>query len=363
MAENRKNISPEAMEEEENTSQNYSQNVNKFDEKNYLNIKLAKGENSKELKIRLLPVDKDSTSPFQEVHMHSVKVSKEISPNSEWKTYMCIKKTKDIDHERFGDKCPFCELNHEAYVKYEDAMKEAEKIIDPVAKKAKETEAERWKTVSKSARSNEGCIIRCIERGHEDEGPKFWKFSLRSDELDPKHLIKSLYATRKQESIEEAMEEYGVDRKEDLPENFIPENILDVETGKDLKVTISRVFDKNKNPTDKTSISITDYGKNKPLSPDPEQMDVWINDEKRWNDVFSVKPYEYLSLIIDGEVPFYDRLTGKWVSKIAKKETDKKEQEKAEETAEEKIKAAEAKMKAMAEEAQPIEDSPEDLPF
>ena len=92
-----------------------------------------------------------------------------------------------------------------------------------------------------------------------------------------------------------------------LPEDFEPRNILDVETGRDLKVTIERVFDKEGKPTDKTTVSIVDYGNDKPLSNNPELMDKWINDEKVWSDVFVAKPYDYLSIVLDGGVPFYDK--------------------------------------------------------
>ena len=42
---------------------------------------------------------------------------------------------------------------------------------------------------------------------------------------------------------------------------------------------------------------------------------VWIYDEKKWQDVFSTKPYEYLSLISQMKTPWYDREKGKWVDK------------------------------------------------
>lgn len=353
MSENRKNISMDAMEEPEESQNGYS--TNKFDTKNYLNVKLEKGENVKKIKIRCLPVDKDSTSPFQTIYQHSIKVPKElkeISPNTDYKSYICIKKTEDINHEKFGNKCPYCELYKEAYDKYVKANEEGNS-----------KDAEYWKTIYKAARPSEGCIIRCIERGHEDEGTKFWKFGIRSDGLDPKHLIKSLYATRKQESIDEAMEEYGVKKPEELPDDFVPENILDLYNGKDLEVTISRVKDKSGNYTDKTAISITDYGKNKSISQDPEQIEAWITDEKRWQDVFSVKPYEYLSLIIDGEIPFYDKNAKKWVSKFKKTEETKEEKKTETESVDEKIREAEEKMKTISQEPTKVDENPEDLPF
>ena len=52
-----------------------------------------------------------------------------------------------------------------------------------------------------------------------------------------------------------------------------------------------------------------------PISQDENLMREWINDSKKWSDVFVVKPYEYLSIISTGEIPWYDRESGKWVPK------------------------------------------------
>ena len=47
-------------------------NNNGFDKKNYLNVRLAKGETKKELVIRLLPIDKNSDTPFKIIKMHKI---------------------------------------------------------------------------------------------------------------------------------------------------------------------------------------------------------------------------------------------------------------------------------------------------
>ena len=324
----RPNISADAIEEDsKETTQVRETKI--FDEKNYLDVKLGKGETSKELKIRILPADLETGSPFKTIHMHSIHLSPEVS-STEWKYYVCLEKTDDIDHEKYGNKCPFCELNREAYKKKVEAGKAGDVV-----------EEERWKKISLENRASEVCVLRVIERGHEEDGPKFWKFNVRTDGKDPKNLIKELYKSRKQESIDVAMEENGGV----LPEGFVPENILDLDNGKDLKVTISAVFDKDGKPTKKTSVSIVDYGKNKPLTSDDELRDKWVYDEKVWSDVFVVKPYEYLSIILDGESPFYDKDLKKWVSKIKKKDDDKKKNDELKKEADESIKSAEQKLK------------------
>ena len=337
MEKRRANITPESIGMDEKPSvATYGKFV--FNEKNYLNTNLAKGENKKELRIRLLPIDKDSDTPFKTIYSHKVTVPPEVSPKTPWKSYVCLSKTEDINHEVLGDKCPFCEMRQTAYKKRDEARKAGDK-----------TEAQRWDEIAKKYWPNEECIMRVIERGAEDDGDKFWKTSVRSDKKDPKHQIKTLFRDRWNESIEEAKNDNGGE----LPEDFVPENILDVETGKDLKITVSRVFTKDGKPTDKKTISVVDYGKNRPLSNDPELMDKWINDDKLWTDVFVAKPYDYLSLILDGEVPFYDKEQGKWVPKM-KKHSDEEDSE-----AENDKKAADRKIEEAKRKAMSVDDDEE----
>lgn len=280
----RSNITMEAMDAEiTNNTQTQRIKESAFDEKNYLNIRLDGDKTTKELKIRLLPIDADSQTPFKKIHIHTLRVPKDIAPSG-WKSYICLEKTEGIDKEKYGSKCPFCELNREAYKRFSEET-------DPQLK-------ERWKKISLDNIPKEACIVRCIERGAEEDGPKFWKFNTRRDKGDPKGQIMELYKTRLEESREEGLED---------------ENILDIRTGKDLKVTISLAAE-DKDGKSRTAVKVVDYGKSKPLSADEEQLLAWVNDSKKWSDVFAIKPYDYLKIILDGEVPFYDKSVGKWVT-------------------------------------------------
>ena len=51
---------------------------NGFSEKNYLNVRLEKGEKEKKLCIRLLPMDPKGGSPFVHVHFHTVEVNEAL---------------------------------------------------------------------------------------------------------------------------------------------------------------------------------------------------------------------------------------------------------------------------------------------
>ena len=278
------NITVEAVKATALAREPKKQTISSFDEKNYLNVRLEPGVMKKELRIRLLPIDKDASTPFKIIHMHNVKVPTEVS-KSGWKTYVCLNKTEDIDHEKLGKACPFCELRYEAY-------KKSTEVTDEVEKRA-------WQRLSLDNKPIDVCVIRCIERGHEEDGPKFWKFSLHSKKDDAYHQLQDLFETRRQEDIEDGGE---------------GGNIFDLYNGKDLKITVTAVLSEGK-WTNRTNVSVIDLGKSKPLSESEEEMEKWINDEKKWSDVFVAKPYDYLSLIIDQKVPYYDRAAGKWVAK------------------------------------------------
>ena len=365
MADYRRNITPDVMEDEPVEKK---QAYTAFDAKNYLDTKLKKGENEKTLRIRILPVDKDTNSPFKKLIMHYVKVQPELAQKGS-KGYVCLKHQDDIDHDTLGDKCPFCEMNKIAYDNMVEAQKKAKEAHEDGnydEEDAQNVLVEKWKKISLANKTAEYCVIRCIDRAHEEDGPKFWKFTVRSDGKDPKNAIKSLWKARRQESIDDALDEYDVKKPEDLPEDFEPLNILDLEKGRDLKVTVTRVFDKEGKPTDKTSVSVVDYSKQRPLSKDQEEADNWINDDKVWSDVFVVKPYEYLSIILDGEVPFWDKQNKKWLSKGRARDEENKKQLREEKNANEKYRKA--KEKALDyddedEEGDEEEDDTENLPY
>lgn len=291
-----------------------------YSEKNYINVNLEKGETEKVIKIRLLPIDKNSDTPFKLIKMHTAKVPKEISSFG-YKGYVCLKRNEDINHEVYGDKCPFCEERNKYYKLKTEAQTKEDK--------------EMYEQLYKSMAAKDVCIIRCIERGHEEDGPKFWKFNVRQDKADPYNKILKLYQSRLEESIED-----GDD----------PLNILDLYEGKDLKITIT-------GEGKDRSYDIVDYGKVKPLAETDEEIDKLVNDEKVWTDVFGVKPYEYLKILLDGEVPFFKKSKKKWVVK-GSEDDDERE---ADNVSASEIKDAEMKILSQASDAE--EDDKEDLPF
>lgn len=282
------NITLDAIQTEYNSTASAvvgEKKVNGFNEKNYLNTRLGKGEKTKELTIRLLPMSATEPNPFIHVHFHNVEVPKEMVEQGKkpFKSYICLSPywNPTIDHKTYGDKCPFCEENAKAY---NDSLKAT-------------TEEERKALVDHSLdyKAKEAIIVRCIDRDHEDEGVKFWKFNLKHDKSDPYHKILSIVEKRRQESIRATGQEM---------------NILDLNSGRDFTITITEG-----NTDNQTSINVVEAGFDTPLSRDPEQALAWINDTKVWQDVFTVKPYEYLKLILDGKYPWFDRTQNKWIDK------------------------------------------------
>lgn len=281
------NINPDFIEEEIRKTQEKKNVLKKkfeFNEKNYLNTRLNKGEVSRQIRVRLLPVSAEDGHSYVTLHAHNLKVDNEIS-KSGFKSFICL----NDEHIKDEKGCPLCS-------KYKEMIEEANSCTDPVENKALFVAAKQYEP-------REIHIARVIERGHEDEGVKFWRFNSRRDGQGIKDFLLELYKIRNQESIDATGEPY---------------NIFDLENGKDIIITLGVKSD------GKTSVGITDAGFSTPLSKDPKQIEEWVNDKKTWKDVYASKSYEYLELIADGEIPFYDKDNNKWV---AKKENEEEKED------------------------------------
>jgi hypothetical protein len=239
-----------------------------FNPKNYLDARLAPGEQRKEITIRLLPFSSEGneTSPFKKIYAHTVKVNKEVS-TSGWKTFICPA------HNGLNEKCPFCDTSAKARELRFSAPNEAEK--------------KKYGDIEYLNKPKEMWVVRCIDRAHEDEGVKFWRFNHVNTGKGVYDAIYNLFQTR---------------MKEDM-------NIFDLNEGKDLIITIT------KDSRDKTVYQVTDKGKQTPLSEDYEKEKAWVYDSKKWDDLFTVKSYDYLSIIVEGGIPVYDKDKKMFVNK------------------------------------------------
>ena len=52
-------------------------------------------------------------------------------------------------------------------------------------------------------------------------------------------------------------------------------------------------------------------------------MRQWIFDAKKWQEVFTCKPYEYLNLVAQMKTPWFDRNNNVWVDKAEFELTNK----------------------------------------
>ena len=278
------NIDADAVAEQyarEHATTTTSKKKTEFNEKNYLQARLKPGEKSKSLTIRLLPFSPEGGSPFKKVFIHTVKVNKELSSGG-WRTFVCP------THNKMGDKCPFCAVSAEAKELRYNAATEVEK--------------KKFGDIEYMNKAKAAWIVRCIERGHEEDGVKFWLFNDSKSQKGVYNDIMNIYFERKK-----AAEKKGK-----------TSNIFDLNDGKDLIINLS------KDENGKTVTKVVDDDERTPLTESYEQGTAWINDPKQWTEVYTVKPYEYMEIVVKGGVPVFDKTQNKYVDSAEKAEEDKK---------------------------------------
>lgn len=271
------NISVEAVVVQNEQETVVKKQPNIFDVKHYLQARLAPNEKTKTLTIRLLPFSPDGGSPFQKVYMHQVKVPKEVS-TSGWKSFVCP------IHNKMGDACPFC-----------TTADEARKLKNETDDKIKK---ESLGNVEYLNRVKEMWIVRCIERGHEEDGVKFWLFSHSKKNDGVYNKIMNIFSRR----LDAAKANNKIS------------NIFDLNEGKDLSITLT------KDSNNKNVINVIDDDDKTPLSTDFDLAVSWINDTKKWSDVYTLKNYDYMSIIVGGGIPVYDKVLMKYIDKDEAKE-------------------------------------------
>jgi len=91
--------------------------------------------------------------------------------------------------------------------------------------------------------------------------------------------------------------------------------LTDAQTGRDLTITIAR------NQMGIPTVNAISQGDAKPLHSDAETAENWLNDDRIWSDVYSIKPYSYLEIIVKGGEPMWKKNSsgdgGEWVDKNA----------------------------------------------
>lgn len=197
----------------------------------------------------------DGKSPFVVVHAHKIQVE------GKWTTFTCLK------HEK-NEPCPFCEAREALLATGKDSDKELAKTYN--AKKM--------------------YVVKVIDRNAEEEGVKFWRFN---------HDYRSTGTYDKIYAVLTALKK---DR-----------DITSATNGRDLTISISR--DQNNKPQI-VSINSQDSG---PLSEDATKLATWTADVRTWEDVYAVKSYDFLEIIVKGGIPAWDKEAKKFVDKASLK--------------------------------------------
>lgn len=294
------NTSGNAIEEQWNARQNGGNNapLSTFDPKIYLNTKLDDGVNEKIVRIRILPVSNTDSNIFLRLRTHSLKVDHEVAKNG-FKSFICLNDEHVGSTEKYA--CPLCNKAQELFDKAKEYREKGDNNLSLTLFKQ-----------ACSFKYKYTYIVRVIDRDHEDEGVKFWRFNENSKGEGCYDKLMAIYNTR----------------REQKPDGTFY-NIFDLMEGRDIVLTIKRVFDTKGNDTGKSSINITDGNFSKPLSQDIEQANAWINDQKKWSDAYRIKDANYMAIVADGKIPVKNRETGQYVAKdvlVAKKAQQEAEQ-------------------------------------
>lgn len=329
------NVSGSAVEESMDKPQNTAQKKNDFDAKNYLDTKLADGQNERTITVRILPVSNEDGNFRIAVKTHNLKVNRRIA-QSGFKSFLCLDDPQ-VPNYNPSIRCPICEKS---------------KYYFEEAKKCRETDKEKSKKLFMKACSLKNkvtYIVRVIERGKESEGVKFWRFNENTQGKGIYDSLIALYKQRKNDMAEEGIENY---------------NIFDLDNGRDIVLNLTRT--ERSDGQEGVAIQITDKSINKPLTNDIELGNAWINDVKKWYNAYTVKSPEYLSIIADDMIPYFDRAQEKFVPKT---EQDFLDAEKRKNEANAAVEAASEILKERTMEQQsipqvtPSDDNDIDLPF
>jgi len=224
--------------------------------KRYFTTVLPKGSKGEERRIRILPT-KDGSSPFVEVKFHEVQV------DGKW--------IKLYDPAQEGKRSPLNEV-------YDGLMM---------------TGIDSDKELAKNYRSRKFYIVKVIDRDHEADGPKFWRF---------KHNHKG---------------DGVIDKIFPIFRN--KGDVTHPTTGRDLILSLS--LTKAGTGKEYTVINSVLNDDASPLNVDADVSKKWMDDELTWSDVYSKKGEDYLDLVARGEAPRWDDAQKKYVSSSTSEET------------------------------------------
>lgn len=223
----------------------------KFSLTNYFGIRLPDGVNEQQIQVRILP-NPDKTNPNPFQEVYGHKIQ---TASGRWQTFLCPKEHNDTD-------CPFCQARTELL-----STGDAEDKKD-----------------AKKYNTKKMYVVKIIQRDKENEGVKFWRFA---HSYSNQGILDKIVAIIKMKKTDVSNPQTGRDL------------YLDVKRDQFGNAVVSSILD-----GDASIITENEGLYNK-----------WVNDERTWEDVYSVKPYDFLRLVVEGEEPYYDKDTKSYVTK------------------------------------------------
>lgn len=179
--------------------------------------------------------------------------------DGQWRKFVCPQVEKKED-------CPFCELH--------DALMETGKEED--------------RKLAYTYKPKKTYVLKIVDREKEGEGVKFWRFTHSRQKDGIYDKIISIFKLAKAD-------------------------LSDPKTGRDLNISIAR----NANGIPMVSSIVPSFNES-PLSEDANEAKLWIEDTRGWEDVYAVKPYDFLRILVEGGEPMWDKDEKKFVNKAEK---------------------------------------------
>lgn len=255
-----------------------------FDASKYLNLKptMQNGQTSKMTILRLLPSKKDPSTVFEKVYFHGLYV------DGKYRMILCGPKNEVYNPDDGPCGCPLCEQSK--------AFFEAEKNAStPQAK-------ENYHKNGVKFMAKTFWVVRCIVRGLENEGVKYWCFAEQSLKHDGfKDKLDALNKTERE----------LLTTKNQLP--YPDWTIYDLDSGYDIVVTCSGSVG-NDGKYNWSHVFTTDKERSS-LNADEAVGMSWINDETLWSDLYKVKHYPFLEIVALGGAPMYSKEEERWFDK------------------------------------------------
>lgn len=183
-----------------------------------------------------------------------------VQIDGKWSKIPCLKHEKD-------EACPFCEAH--------DALRATGKDTD--------------KELAKKYKAKLFYVVKVIDRDKEAEGVKFWRFA---------------HDWRKEGILDKIQ---GVLLA-------IKKDVTNPATGRDLSINI------NRNQLNKPTVSSISHVDPSVLSEDADTSNEWLGDTRTWEDVYAIKSYEYMEIVVRGGIPVWDKDEKKFIDKDSKVE-------------------------------------------